>query len=93
MHCIRLTEPGKEREFLRTAYIALADFQALSLHEKESLDAWNSSLNISSGAQNLDDLRKEAQKLSTSGDDVIRVHERVSAECASLLRELQVAGF
>jgi hypothetical protein len=36
-HCIKLTEPGTERDFFRGAYVCLADFQSLSDDEKAAL--------------------------------------------------------
>jgi hypothetical protein len=36
-HCIKLTEPGTERDFFRGAYVCLADFQNLADAEKAAL--------------------------------------------------------
>lgn len=30
MHCIKLVEPGEQRDFLKSAYVSLADFQDMS---------------------------------------------------------------
>ena len=36
-HCIKLTEPGTERDFFRGADVCIADFQALTDEEKAAL--------------------------------------------------------
>ena len=93
-HCIKLAGAGKEREFLRSSYVRLADFQPISEDERVSLDAWKSSL-MGSSAEKMSDehLLAVAKNLSSGGRAALEVKKRVAAEAEVLLEELKKAGF
>jgi hypothetical protein len=92
IHCIKLTEPGTEREFLRNAYVSLADFQPLSDAERGSLKIWerigrSDPLNL--GGEDISKLAKDISNLGKAGQ---AAHKRATEEAAALLEELKLAG-
>ena len=47
-HCIKIAGEGEEREFLRNAFVCLADFQNLSAKEKLLVNSWKSATSANS---------------------------------------------
>ena len=93
IHCIKLTEPGEQREFLRAAYVSLADFQELSDDERAALDIFEAPAGDKAEDIGLEDLRTMAKLGASHSDLAVGVYGRVAAESARLLQELQAAGF
>ena len=93
MHCIKLAGMGKERELLRSAFVQLADFQALSDDERRSLELFGSV--ITGDPEQLTDaeLHNAAAKISKSGTAHVEVANRVASDMTELLEELKNAGF
>jgi hypothetical protein len=92
-HCIRIAGPGEEREFLRSAYVCLADFQVLSVKEKSLVISWKSGTSANSDktvAQQ--QMSNAAQALEQGADVATGLGERVTAEAAALVEELKAAG-
>jgi hypothetical protein len=94
MHCLTLTKPGNDRDFLRKAYVGLADFQSLSESERSSLRNWATVLEQSNrGVTTNEQLVDAAKSLADSGELAAAVHKRIATEAAVLREELKSAGF
>ena len=92
-HCIKIAGPGEEREFLRNAYVCLADFQDLSPKEKSLVNSWKTSTSANSDKTNAQQqMANAAQALEAGGDVATALGERVTAEAAALTEELEAAG-
>jgi hypothetical protein len=92
-HCIKLAEPGKEREFLRSAYVCLADFQSLSEDEKKSLQVWEKTCDQHDPqSMTQQQIMSLAKNLADDGMLATDVHKRIAVESAALLEELKSLG-
>ena len=92
-HCLKLAGSGEEREFLRNAYVCLADFQSLSAEEKALVNSWKLGTSADSDKTNAQQqMSNAAQALEEGGDVATGLGERVTAEAAALAEELMAAG-
>jgi hypothetical protein len=91
-HCMKLAGSGEEQEFLRNAYVCLADFQDLSAEEKALVNSWKSGTSADSDKTNAQQqMSNAAQALEEGGDVATGLGERVTAEAAALAEELKAA--
>jgi len=91
VHCIKLSEPGEGRDFLRSAYVGLADFQHLSDQEQSALQAWDAAGQSDLENAGQETLLKLARGLSDQGELTTHLRARVAQEAAALLEELRTA--
>jgi hypothetical protein len=93
VHCMKLTKPGEQREFLKSGYVWLATFQTLTGSERASMRLWEDMTDRSNSANlNREELLRIANDISESGEQGLEVQGRASTEAGTLLDELRAEG-
>ena len=90
---VKLTAPGSRREWLKSGYVLLADFQSLTSEQRDALARWTATVGINK-FETMPDRIKDAvfTEIAEVGGVVTTLLSKVSSESQELLSDLRKAG-
>jgi hypothetical protein len=94
IRALDLVSEPEMRNHLRTGYLALSEFQPLTLEEKDALAQWNEAVaGEGAGKRSAPEVLVAARAISGAGALVKRLQEKIADEAQALRKELRSAGF
>jgi hypothetical protein len=94
MRALQLVSEPEMRTHLKTGYLALSEFQPLTLEEKDALAQWNEMVaGAGAGKRSAPEALVAARAISDAGALVKKLQEKIADEAQVLRKELRAAGF